>query len=82
MLLFKDQAKALYHQAKKQNNIIEAYLRAFANYEQNNWARLLLKAEFSYKNVKNTSTSYTLFKLNYSYYLFVSYKKILIFASS
>ena len=31
--------------------------------------------EFTYNNTKNASTSYILFKLNYSYYLCVLYKK-------
>ena len=31
-------------------------------------------AEFAYNNVKNVSTSYTSFKLNYSYYSQMSYE--------
>ena len=59
---------------------MEAYLRVFVNYKQNNWARFLLMAKFAYNNVKNTNTGYTLFELNYGYYLCISYKKISIFA--
>ena len=33
-------------QIEQQNNIIEAYLRAFVNFEQNDWARLLPMAKF------------------------------------
>ena len=33
-------------QTKRQNSTIKAYLRAFINFEQNNWARLLPMAEF------------------------------------
>ena len=62
---------------KWQNNTIEAYLRAFINYKQDNWARLLLVAEFAYNNAKYASTGYTPFKLNYGYHLRVSYKKTL-----
>ena len=31
--------------------------------------------EFAYNNVKNSSFGYTLFKLNYSYHLYMFYKK-------
>ncbi len=53
---------------ERQNSIIEAYLRAFVNWESNNWARLLLMAEFAYNNAKNASTGHTPFKLNYGYH--------------
>ncbi len=62
-------------QIERQNNTIEAYLKIFVNYKQNNWARLLLITEFAYNNVKNTSTVHTLFKFNYDYHFYVSYKK-------
>ena len=52
-----------------------AYLWAFVNFEQNNWARLLLMAEFAYNNAKNASTGFTLFELNCGYHLWVSYKE-------
>ena len=32
-------------------------------------------AEFAYNNLKNASTGYTFFKLNYRYYLLVFYKE-------
>ena len=54
---------------------MEAYLQAFGNFEQNDWARLLLMAEFAYKNAKNASTGHTSFELNYSYHARMSYKK-------
>ena len=47
---------------------MEVYLQVFVNFEQNNWAKLLLMAEFVYNNVKNISTGYTPFKLNYGYH--------------
>ena len=54
---------------------METYLRAFVNFEQNDWARLLLMTEFAYNNAKNASTGYTPFKLNCRYHPWVSYKK-------
>ena len=62
-------------QTERQNSIIEAYLQAFVNFKQNDWARLLPMAEFIYNNAKNASTGYTLFELNYGYHLCVSYKE-------
>ena len=60
---------------ERQNSTIEAYFRAFVNYEQNNWARLLPIAEFAYNNTKNTSSGYTSFELNCGFYPRVSYKE-------
>ena len=54
---------------------MEAYLQAFVNFEQNDWARLLPMAEFAYNNAKNASTGHTLFKLNCGYHPCVSYKE-------
>ncbi len=51
-------------QTKRQNSTVEAYLKAFVNFEQNNWARLLPMAEFAYNNAKNASTSHMSFELN------------------
>ena len=62
-------------QTKRQNSMIEAYLRVFVNFEQNNWARLLLIAEFVYNNAKNTSTNHTHFELNCSYHPRMSYEE-------
>ena len=45
------------------------YFRAFVNYEQNDWAKLLPMAEFAYNNAKNTSTGYTPFELNSGFHL-------------
>ena len=55
-------------QTERQNSTMEAYLRAFVNWEQNDWARLLPMAEFAYNNAKNASTGYTPFKLNYGFH--------------
>ena len=62
-------------QTKCQNNMMEAYLGIFINFEQNDWARLLLIAEFAYNNTKNVSTNHTLFKLNCAYHSRMSYKE-------
>ena len=56
-------------QTKWQNSMMKAYLRAFANFEQNDWARLLPMAELAYNNAKNASIGHTLFELNYGYHL-------------
>ena len=42
-------------QIERQNSTMEACLRAFVNFEQNDWARLLVMAGFAYNNAKNTS---------------------------
>ena len=62
-------------QIERQNSTIEAYLWAFVNFEQNDWARFLPIAEFAYNNAKNASTGYTPFELNCGYHLWVSYKE-------
>ena len=62
-------------QTERQNSTMEAYLWAFVNFEQNDWARLLPIAEFAYNNAKNASTGLTPFKPNCRYHPCVSYKK-------
>lgn len=42
-------------QTERPNQFIEAYLRAFCSYQQNNWVDYLPLAEFSY-NSKSAST--------------------------
>ena len=54
---------------------MEAYLQAFVNFEQNDWARLLPMAEFGYNNARNASTSHMPFKLNCGYHPRVSFKE-------
>ena len=60
---------------KQQNNTLEVYPRAFINFKQNDWARFLPIAEFTYNNTKNASTSHASFKLNCNYHLQMSYKE-------
>ena len=62
-------------QTKRQNSIIKAYLQAFVNFKQNDWARLLPMAEFASNNAKNASTGHTFFELNCGYYPCVSFKE-------
>ena len=62
-------------QTKWQDSIIEVYLCGFINWEQNDWARLLLMTEFTYINSKNASRSHTTFKLNCGYNLRMLYSK-------
>ena len=62
-------------QTEKQNSAMEAYLQAFVNFEQNDWAQLLSMAEFAYNNVKNASTGFMPFELNCKYHSRVSYKE-------
>ena len=54
---------------------MEAYLRAFINWEQDDWAMLLPMAEFTYNNAKNTSTSHTPLKFNYSCHSRISFEE-------
>ena len=62
-------------QTERQNSTMEAYLRAFVNFKQNNWVRLLPMAEFAYNNAKNASTGFTPFELNCGYHPRVSYEE-------
>ena len=54
---------------------MEAYLRAFVNFKQNDWAKLLQMAEFAYNNAKNASNVHTPFELNCSYHFRMSYEE-------
>ena len=62
-------------QTKRQNSIMEAYLQAFINFKQNNWAQFFFIAEFAYNNAKIASIGYTSFKYNCGYYSHVFYKE-------
>ena len=62
-------------QTERQNSTMEAYLRVFVNFEQNDWARLLPMAEFAYNNAKNASTGHTPFELNCGYHPRMSYEE-------
>ncbi len=62
-------------QIERQNNTMEAYLRAFVYWEQDDWARLLPIAEFAYNNTRNASTGHTPFELNCGYHPRTSFKE-------
>ena len=62
-------------QTERQNSTIETYLKAFVNFEQDDWAWLLPITEFTYNNPKNASTGHTLSKLNCGFHPQVSYKE-------
>ncbi len=62
-------------QTERQNSTMEAYLRAFVNYKQDDLARLLLMAEFAYNNAKNASTGHTPFELNCGFHPRASYEE-------
>ena len=62
-------------QTKRQNSTMKAYLRAFINFKQNNWASLLPMVEFAYNNAKNANTGHTPFELNCRYHPWVSYEE-------
>ena len=60
---------------------MEVYFWAFINFEQNNWARLLLMAEFTYNNAINASSGHTPFELNLGYHPRMLYKDDVNFCS-
>ena len=60
---------------------MEAYFKIFVNWKENNWARLLLMAEFVYNNAKNTSIGHILFELNHNYHSKVLLKEDVNFCS-
>ena len=47
---------------------MEKYLRAVANYEQDNWVELLPLAEFTYNNSIHSSTRLMPFFANFGYH--------------
>ena len=48
-------------QTKRQNQMVEAYLRAYINHLQDDWVQWLPLAEFSYNNSQHASTQYSPF---------------------
>jgi transposase InsO family protein len=52
-------------QTERINQMIEAYLRSFINYEMDKWVRLLPMAEFAYNNSTTQATSMSPFFANY-----------------
>ena len=62
-------------QTERQNSTMETYLKAFVNFEQDNWVRFLSIAEFAYNNAKNASTDHISFELNCGFHPRASYKE-------
>jgi len=46
---------------------MEQYIRAFTNYQQNDWLELLSTAEFAYNNSRHSTTGVSPFYANYGY---------------
>ena len=52
-------------QTERTNGILEQYLRAYINYQQDKWNELLPLAEFAYNNGYQETIKMTLFYVNY-----------------
>src|SRR5258707_10286343 len=50
------------------NQVMEQYLRAYTNYQQDDWSSLLPLAEFAYNNAMNETTGVSLFFANKGYH--------------
>src|SRR5258708_20023187 len=51
------------------NQVLEQYLHAYMNYQQDNWAPLLPLVEFTYNNVASMTTGVSPFFANKGYHL-------------
>jgi transposase InsO family protein len=56
-------------QTERQNQTVEQYLRIYCNYEQDNWAKLLPQAEYSYNNASHSATGVSPFYAVYGTHL-------------
>src|SRR5258707_3162058 len=56
-------------QTERINQVLEQYLHAYMNYQQDNWAPLLPLAEFTYNNVASVTTGVSPFFANKGYHL-------------
>jgi len=56
-------------QTEHTNQTLEQYLHVYCNYQQDNWSKLLLLAEFAYNNAPSTNTGVFPFFANKGYYL-------------
>jgi len=55
-------------QMERANASLEQYLRAYCNYQQDDWEKLLPIAEFCYNNTQTGTTRITPFFANYTYH--------------
>jgi len=55
-------------QTERLNQTIKAYRRAFISKEQDDWARLVLMAEFAYNNLTTTGNGMSPFYANYGFH--------------
>src|SRR5260221_10367900 len=55
-------------QTEHLNQVLEQYLQAYTNYQQDNWSSLLLLAEFAYNNAMNETTGVSPFFANKGYH--------------
>ena len=53
------------NQIKKLNQIVKQYLKYYVNYQQNNWIKLLLTAQFIYNNSIQTFIEISSFQAEY-----------------
>src|SRR5260221_5105876 len=56
-------------QMERINQVLEQYLCAYTNYQQDNWAPLLPLAEFAYNNAASVTTGVSPFFVNKGYHL-------------
>ena len=50
------------------NQVLEQYLQAYTNYQQDDWSSLLPLVEFAYNNAMNETTGVSLFFANKGYH--------------
>ena len=55
-------------QTEPTNQTLKQYLHVYCNYQQDNWSKLLLLAEFAYNNALSTTTGVFLFFTNKRYH--------------
>jgi hypothetical protein len=55
-------------QTERVNQVLEAYLREYCSYEQDDWMQLLPLAEYAYNNSFSTATGLSPFYANYGYH--------------
>jgi hypothetical protein len=62
-------------QTERINQILEAYVRAFCSYDQNDWADILPFAEYAYNNSASSATNFSPFYANYGFHPRTSWGK-------